>query len=116
MRLRLAQAGYQILGAPLTGGAALCSPHGAPGGSGVENTALTQGYTLFAPVLCRRVRRNHLSAPEQAEHGVGGRAAGITTERPRYRGQITFQERDLLAAAEQAQELGSQALGPHLAL
>jgi hypothetical protein len=73
-----------------------CSLEGEPGGS---------GYAAVAD-----------SAPEQAEHRVRGRAAGIAAERPRYRGQLTFQQRDFLSAVEQPRELGSQALGPHLAL
>lgn len=53
---------------------------------------------------------------EQAEHGVCGRAAGIAAERALDRGQLTFQQRDVLSAIEQAQELGSQPLRPYLGL
>ena len=118
MRLRLAQAGYQIqtFGAPsreVLRNAAWRERRGYPG----QEVGPDAGLRLIrsGAMPARYAAITH-SAPEQAEHRVRGRAAGIMAERPRYRGQLTFQERDLLSAAEQAQKLGSQALGPHLAL
>jgi Transposase IS200 like len=85
---------------PLTGAAGPC-------GRDVSPHALSKKQPICWPASL---------APEQAEHRVRGRSAGVMAERPRYRGQLTFQAHDLLSAVEQAQELGSQAFRPHLAL
>ena len=106
MRLRLAQADYQIqtFGARLAGGAAQCRLEGVPGGIRAKKSALrcrAPPYSLRG--LCRRGTPQITdSASDQAENRVRGRAAGIMAERPRYRGQLTFQERDFLSAGEQA--------------
>ena len=98
MRLRLAQAGYQIqtFGAPLAGGLAQCRLEGVRGDPGQE-VGPDPGLRPHSGAIPARYAAVTHSAPEQAEHGVCHRGAGVTAERPRYRGQLTFQQRDLLS-------------------